>query len=131
VGQRRAGGRDVQAGQATVELALGLPILALVLAATVEVGLLASDQARLWHAAREAARVAAVDPDEADVIAAAERVGLTPLDVAVRPNPAYRKQGEAVSVFVAHVPEGRIPLLGKAMSLLRLTAEATMRIEQP
>jgi Flp pilus assembly protein TadG len=48
-------------GQATVELALILPVVALILAALVQTGMVVVDHVRLWHAAREAARAAVVD----------------------------------------------------------------------
>ena len=48
-------------GQAAVELALVLPLVALLLLALVQVGLVVRDQILVIHAAREAAREAAVD----------------------------------------------------------------------
>ena len=49
-------------GQASVELALVLPLVVLLLLAVVQLGLLVRDQILVVHAAREAAREAAVDP---------------------------------------------------------------------
>jgi hypothetical protein len=120
-----------QRGQATLELALCLPVLALVLGALVEVALVATDQTRLWHAAREAARVAVVDSDRSEVEAAAERVGLAPLDVEVHPAPADRGPGEPLTVRLTYRPAGRIPLIGTLVAGRALSAEATMRIELP
>lgn len=120
-----------EAGQATVELALVLPILALLLAALVEIGLLVADQGRLWHAAREAARVATVDPDTADIREAAERPGLRPIELEVEPQPHLRRQGDPVTVALVHRPRARVPLFGVLLRQRALTAEATMRIEQP
>lgn len=48
-------------GQAAVELALSLPLVVLVLAAVVQVGLVVRDQVLVVHAAREVARELAVD----------------------------------------------------------------------
>src|SRR5207247_8954779 len=48
-------------GQAAVELALVLPLVALLLLVLVQVGLVVRDQVLVVHAAREAAREAAVD----------------------------------------------------------------------
>ena len=48
-------------GQATVELALGLPVVLLGVLLVVQVGLVVADQVRVVHSAREAVRVAAVD----------------------------------------------------------------------
>ena len=118
-------------GQATVELALCLPLVALVLAAVVQFGLLASDQIRLWHAAREAARVAVVDPDARAALDAAEQGGLTGLDLDVRPPVGDRVQGEPLTVTLSYVPSRRVPLLGMMLGGLVLRAEASMRIEQP
>ena len=122
---------DAEGGQSTVELALCLPILAIVLAAVVEVGVVVGDQTRLWHAAREAARVAVVDPDPARALAAAEYGGLRPLDMTIRPEPAYRVQGRPLTVSLAYHPRGGVPLLSPLLSRIELEATATMRIEQP
>jgi hypothetical protein len=123
----RAGER----GQATVELALCLPLLALALGALVEIGLLVSDQIRLWHAAREAARVAIVDPEMGHIRDAAERSGLIPVRVDVDPPEADRRSGEALTVAVTYTPRGHVPLLGRVFARNDLEAAATMRIEQP
>lgn len=127
----RLGCKRAEDGQATVELALALPILALLLAALVEIGLLVADQGRLWHAAREAARVAAVDPDEADVRAAAERPGLSPIDLEVTPQAHLRRQGDPLTVSLFYRPRGRVPLFAGLLQRIPLEAQATMRIEQP
>lgn len=126
----RAGRRD-ESGQATLELALGLPLLALLLAGLVEVGMLVSDQSRIWHAAREAARVAVVDPDLTGATAAAERAGLAPLEVDVSPPPQLRRQGDPLTVSVAYEPQPRVPLFGLLLDRIELNARAVMRIEQP
>ena len=52
-------------GQAMVETALVLPLVVLFLLAVVQVGLVVRAQVLVTHAAREAARAAAVDPDPA------------------------------------------------------------------
>jgi Flp pilus assembly protein TadG len=125
-----AGRRD-ERGQATVELALGLPILALLLAGLVEIGLLVGDQTRIWHAAREGARAAVVDPDPDDARQAAERSGLKPLQVEVSPAPQFRRQGDPLTVSVSYTPRARIPLFDVLLERVELDAQATMRIEQP
>lgn len=127
----KAARKGAEDGQATVELALTLPILALLLAALVEVGLLVADQGRLWHAAREAARVAVVDPDLVDVRAAAERPGLAPLELQVTPDDQLRRQGDPLTVSLRYAPPGRVPLFGHLLRRVTLRAQATMRIEQP
>ena len=118
-------------GQTTVEFALVIPVLALILGVLVEVGMLVADQARLWHAAREAARVAAVDPDEQHQLDAARDSGLQGLEMVTFPDPARRVQGEPVEVRLTYVPEGDVPLVGKLFERVELTSSATMRIETP
>lgn len=120
-----------QRGQATVELALMLPVLALLLAAVVEIGLVVTDQARVWHAVREGVRTAVVDPDVADVRAAAERPGLRPLEVSVSPDPQLRRQGDPVTVEVRYSPRARVALFGELLERVQLSAAGVMRIEQP
>lgn len=128
---RAPSGLRREGGQATVELALTLPVLVLLLAALVEVGLVVGDQARLWHAAREAARMAAVDPDHEDVLVAAERPGLRPLQVEMTPDPQLRRQGDAVTVEVRYFPAARIPLFRSLLDRVELSARGVTRIEQP
>jgi hypothetical protein len=118
-------------GQATVEFALCLPFVAIVLAALFEIGMVLSDQVRLWHAAREAARVAVVDADPAAARRAAEDVGLDDVDVEVVPDRVGRRQGEPLTVSLTYRPPGRMPLIGELFEHLDLRARATMRIEQP
>lgn len=122
--------RDAR-GQSTVELALCLPALAFILALVVEVGLIASDQARLWHAAREAARVAIVDPDESAARAAATRSGLDDLEMSIDPDSAYRVQGRPLEVSLTYRPDGHVPLVGQLFGGLVLRSQVSMRIEQP
>ena len=120
-----------QQGQATVEIALALPVLALLLAAVVQVGIVVADQARLWHAAREAARVAVVSADPREIRAAAEEGGLSGVEVSIDPEPAYRVQGEPLTVVLTYHPQGHVPLLGSLVERIELKARATMRIENP
>ena len=118
-------------GQATVELALCLPVLALVGAGLVEVSMLAVDQVRVWHAAREAARAAAVEPDPAAAASAAESSGLSGIDVSVEPGAEERSPGRPTTVRVAYPYDARIPVIGAVFERVVLEAEATMRIERP
>jgi TadE-like protein len=114
-----------------VELALCLPIVALLLGAVVEIGAIVADEARLWHAAREAARVATVDRDADAVREATESAGLQGVDVDITPEPGERVQGKPVTVVLTYDPPGRVPLLGALLDRTRLRAQATMRIETP
>ena len=68
-------------GQATVELALVLPLILTMVLLALQIGLLARDQVLVVHAAREGARAAATDPSTATA-------HKTRRDV---PGPAFRK----------------------------------------
>jgi Flp pilus assembly protein TadG len=118
-------------GQATVEIALAMPVVIVVLAALVEIGFVVSDQVRLWHAAREAARVAVVDPDGGAITEAARRTGFEALDVSVDPAVPFRRQGAPLTVTVAYDRPGSMPFIGGVIGARELSAEATMRIEVP
>lgn len=118
-------------GQATVELVLALPILAVVIMAFVEAAMLGADQVRVSHAAREGARMAAVDPDVSAVEGAVEASGLPGAEVEVTPATAERRLGGPVTVSVKYQPRAHMPLIGNLFTLLTLHAEATMRVEQP
>lgn len=117
-------------GQTTLELAFCLPILVVLLGVVVEVGLLAGDKVRLEHAAREAARTAAVESEAAPVEAAARAGGLPGLEVKVSPPSDARVQGEPVTVTVGYSPSGHVPLVG-ALFTGEMSASAQMRIERP
>jgi Flp pilus assembly protein TadG len=120
-----------QSGQATVELALCLPVIAVLLAALLQVGVIVSDQTRLWDAAREAARVAVVDPNPQAITQAAERSGLAPVTTSIRPQAALRAQGRPLTITLAYRPRAVLPLLRGVVDGIELHAAATMRIEQP
>ena len=117
-------------GQATLELAFCLPILVVLLGIVVEVGLLAGDKVRVEHAAREAARAAAVESAIEPVEAAADAGGLDGLRVEISPPSDSRVQGQPVTVMVSYSPPGHVPFVG-ALFNGDLSASAQMRIERP
>lgn len=120
-----------QRGQATVEVALALPLVAMLLGLIVEIGIVAADRSRVWNAAREGARVAAVSADPDVVTAAVRQAGLETAEVTIRPPANERVQGEAVTVRVSFGHEGSVPLVGNIFEGVVIDSEATMRIERP
>ena len=120
-----------QRGQSTVEVALCLPIVMLLVGALVQIGIIVVDQARLWHTAREVARVAVVDPDPEHAEEVARSLGLAPVDVDIHPPPAYRRMGEPLTVALSFHPTTGVPVIAKLFQGITLRAQATMRIEQP
>jgi Flp pilus assembly protein TadG len=124
-------GRD--GGQATVELALVLPLVAVVALLLVQVGLVVRAQVLVTHASREGARAAAVvEPPRA---AAARAAALASL-----PFPAERIEvalagsdaaGDVVTVEVRLQVPTDVPLVGLLVGEVGLTGSTTMRVEQP
>ena len=111
-------------GQATVELALVLPVLALLVAGVIAVGVVAATQVSLENAAREAARAAALEPPAARaraVEAATRSLGATDHVVAVEVGPEY------VTVRVS--AEAPLTSMIPGLSARRLEADATFRRE--
>ncbi len=119
-----------ESGQATLELALGLPVVLVLVGAVVQIGLLAGDQVRLEHAAREAARAATVGSDPRVIRKAADSGGLEGLRITISPSADRRIQGEPVVVRIAYSPPTYVPLLGGLLSP-DMYATAQMRIEKP
>ena len=90
-------------GQATVELALVLPIVVLILAGVVWVGQLMATQLRLEHGAREGARAAAVEPVAATARATAAVARVDP-DFSTATSVGAEFVRVEVTVDVAGVP---------------------------
>ena len=115
-------------GSATVEFALVLPLLLLVVLAIVEVAVVARQQLEIVHAAREGARTAATTPDPAEAVAAVRRqLGpeTAPARVSViRPHVV----GRAAVVSVAMPHRVATPVFGGFTVTLRATAR--MRVER-
>jgi len=105
-------------GQATVEMALVLPLLVVVVAGIVWVGHLFVTQMQLEHLAREGARAAAVEPE---VAASAASTAIRRTDASVDIDVVV--EAKYVEVRTSRVVEG-IPLLG--IGGRRLTAEVSM-----
>lgn len=124
------GARDE--GQATVELALVLPLLVTLSLGVLQVTLLARDQILLVHAAREAARQAAVDPRPPAVRAAAARAakGLKPEALTVEVSTSGGMPS-AVTVRVSYRARTDVVLVGPFVPDVEMGANATMRVERP
>jgi Flp pilus assembly protein TadG len=117
--------RDI--GQATVELALCLPLLFMFLLGIVQLVVIVRDQLAVQLAAREAARAAAVASlSSVSAQGAADRaVALRPLIVATR------IEIDTVSVTVSHVTRTDVPMIGALLPDITVTATATMALEPP
>ncbi len=117
-------------GQASVELALVLPLVMILLLAVVQLGLLVRDQILVVHAAREAAREAAVEPAaDAPRRAALASSSLVGSRLTVTSS-GRAAPGSRVRVEVSYRAPTGVPLLGVALGDLTLRASATMRVER-
>lgn len=114
-------------GQATVEIALALPLLALVLLGIAQVVVVTVEQIAVVHAAREGARAAAVSADPAGsgrtAADAATPIGPLAVDVVVAQ--------ESVTVRVDHVSHTDVVLIGALIPDITLHGEVTMLLEPP
>ena len=124
-----SGSPRVAGGQASVELVLVLPLVALLLLALLQAGLLLRDQLLVVQAAREGAREAAVSPWRERIEAAVRRA--TPgLDggLEIRVERGLRA-GDLTTVAVSASP-AHVPMVGRMLGGHRLEASATMRVER-
>ena len=76
---------EPNSGQATVELALVMPLIIGLLLIILNVGLVVRDQLAVWHAASAGARTASISPDSPDVVqqAVEAEVQLRPLHLRI------------------------------------------------
>lgn len=114
-------------GQATVEFALVLPLVVVVALGVFQVMLLARDQLRLELAARDGARAAAVsaDPGRAAHIAATRASGDPDLRVSTS------TAATTVTVEVRATARSSVPVVGRFIRAVQLSASATMVVEPP
>ncbi len=124
-----AGTKCRDRGQAAVETALVLPLLLAALLALVQVGLLVRDHILVVHAAREAARAAAVDPTaETATAAAMSATGLDPtrlhVDLA-----GSRGSGSRLRIAVGYRPKLEVPIVGRLFPSISIREDLTIRVE--
>jgi len=115
-------------GQASVELALCLPVVALLLLLVVQAGLVVTDQVAVVQAAREAVRRASVDPDPE----APRRAALGGRLTAGRTTVTVERLGgtpSQVRVTVRLRAATDVPMVGPLLPDIELGAAATMAIE--
>ncbi|WP_419930262.1 TadE/TadG family type IV pilus assembly protein [Candidatus Poriferisocius sp.] len=116
-------------GQAAVETALVLPLIMAVVLALVQVGLLVRDHVLVVHAAREAARAAAVTPTtEAASAAALAATNLDP-DRLVVETEGSRTTGGLLQVTVRFRPKPSVPFVGRLFPAVTIQEALTVRVE--
>ncbi len=124
-GRRCSGGEQ---GQASVELALCLPVVAVLLLLVVQAGLVVADQVAVVQGAREGARRASIDPDPS----AARRAALGGRLVPARTVVSVERWGGTppmARVTVRHRAATEVPVVGGLLPDVDLEASATMAVE--
>lgn len=122
-------GGEASRGQATIEVVLTLPLIALLVMLTVQVGVVVRNEVLVVHAAREAARAAAVSDDDAHDAAwrGATRAGaLDPGRLSVR---VSESADGTVSVEVGFEDPTDVPLVGVLLGDVHHRATVTMQRE--
>jgi Na+-transporting methylmalonyl-CoA/oxaloacetate decarboxylase gamma subunit len=114
-------------GQATVELALVLPVLVVLTLVVVQVGQVVRQHVVVIHTAREVARAAAVAPDAPTTAEVADRHGLEAERLAVEVAPP--DDGGYVLARVRLLAATDVVLVGPLLPDVPLSAEAQMRAE--
>ena len=113
-------------GQASVEFALVLPLIAVMGLGLVVIGLAVRNELAVELAAREGARAAAVSAaPAAAATAAATRAVQLPIEVSTVDD------GETVTVTVRYVDPVDVALVGTLIGPVTHTATVTMAVEPP
>ncbi|MDX6664309.1 MAG: hypothetical protein QOG68_515 [Solirubrobacteraceae bacterium] len=126
--------RRDERGTTLVEFALVLPVLALILFAILQFGLLFYNYIDLTSAARDGARVAAVSRSTADGVGAVKTAianattGITDSQMSISVTPAQPwKAGDTVTVHVTYPYS--LNIMGMVVWSGPMTADAIVRIE--
>ena len=119
-------GRRAQGGQASVELALVLPVLLGMVVLLGQAGLVVKDYVLVTHAAREAVRAAVVDPRQAVAEQAArDATGLARHRLAV----ALRRDRSLVTAIVSYRHALNVPFTARKIAEIPLSVQVTGHVE--
>ncbi len=113
-----------------MEVALVVPVVAVLLLAIVQVGLVVRDQVLVVHAAREGARAAAVDPRPGAAAAGAKASSpLKASRLTTETVTSHMGANSIVTVRVTYRSATDVPLVGAFLPDITLQSKAAMRIE--
>ena len=126
-GQRSVLSPPLCAGQATVELAIVLPLLVVFIMLIAQFAMVASHQLALWQVTRDAARSASLTAEPTiAVLAVLERNTISGVPAAIE----YVSQSDAKTlVRLKYRERTSLPLLGIFLPNLTLRAEVVMATE--
>lgn len=118
-----------QGGQSTVELALVLPVVLVLLLAILQAAMLVRDRILLINATRAAGRAVIVSPS---VDAASEAVELqgSAVDSAAVSLTGATSEGGLATVTL-RMPATRVPVVGRVVGGVVLEESLTVRVEGP
>ena len=116
---------EPDSGQATVELALVMPLIIGLVLIILNVGLVVRDQLAVWHAASAGARAASISPDSPDVVqqAVEAEVHLRPLHLDIV------RDGDLVTVEATYPRTFGLWLISSIAPRLTLSAAVTMHVQ--
>lgn len=125
-GRRRPRPSDDR-GQATVELALCLPLVVILVLAVVQLAVVVADMLQVHAASRDAARAAAASasPNSAAEAAGHAVLGTRPASIEVS------SDGTSVTVRVRRVNHTDVPLVGLLLPDVTIEFATTMVAEPP
>ena len=114
-----------ESGQATVEIALVMPLIIGLLIIILNVGLVVRDQLAVWHAAGAGARAASISPDSPDVVqqAVEAEVQLRPLHLQIV------RDGDLITVEAKYPRTFGLWLISSIAPPLTLSATVTMHVQ--
>ncbi|MFC4767936.1 TadE/TadG family type IV pilus assembly protein [Effusibacillus consociatus] len=123
-----------QKGQSTVEMALSLTVLVLLLFGMIDFGRIFHAYLALDHAGREAARTASIGGDDVQIKDAAMRgaAGLdtTRLGINITPDQLSRKRGTYVTISLTYSIDIVTPLMAQFIpNPYSLQNQTVMRVE--
>ena len=116
---------EPDSGQATVELALVMPLIIGLLLIILNVGLVVRDQLAVWHAASAGARAASISPDSPNVVqqAVEAEVRLRPLHLQIV------RDGDLITVEAKYPRAFGLWLISSIAPPLTLSATVTMHVQ--
>ena len=116
---------EPNSGQATVELALVMPLIIVLLLIILNVGLVVRDQLAVWHAASAGARAASISPESPDVVQQAVEA-----EVQLRPLRLHIVRDEQfITVEVQYPRTINLWLIKHIVPPLTLSASITMHVQ--
>lgn len=119
--------RSPEHGQATVELALTLPVVCIAMLLVLQAAIVLRAQLLVVHAARATARVAAVEPSlDADGLVRRAAPGLARSRVSVRVFTTGDASEGFVHVAVSDEVKTDVPIVGPLVGNVTVTAHAAM-----